>query len=181
MEGDCNADALITVSAPIMRTVYIKSGSMHTITPCNSKLMQKRWNTMIWPVLQGEWGLFMRARGLTGKFFRGGKVIFPYFFFGKILGFSHFGGPLKSFSHFLKVKSKKKMLFPQLWPLNFWFSSFFLFSIFPHFPPSLFHFSSFFYTFSIFSLFSLPHFSQFVTKNFLVESLGGHSAPPPTP
>ena len=70
----------------------------------------------------------------------------------------------------------------------------FFHSIFPyisHFPPSIFHsslfssfplhFSSFSSTFSsfFFTLFSLPHFSRLVTRNFPVESLGGTLPPPP--
>ena len=61
-----------------------------------------------------------------------------------------------------------------------------------YFPPSLFNFFQFFLiflififlfssTFPIFYLFSLPPFSQFVAKNFPVESLGGDPAPLPPP
>ena len=100
--------------------------------------------------------------------------------------------PLKfCFSCFLKVKSEKKkkkkkdpQLFSVLFPLHFSFSIFpcsFFPSVFLIFllPFSIFH--NFLLLFPFFQLFLLPHFSWFIAKNFLVESLGGRLPPCPPP
>ena len=116
---------------------------------------------------------------ITGIFFWGGKVIFPDFFpvvkcFFPVEN-SHFGRPKNKFSPFFKsekqkkntkkAKTKKKVL------SSFCNFSTFLFPIF-HLP--FYNFSSFLLNFHPFSLFSLPLFSRYVSKNFPVRSL-----PPP--
>ena len=91
---------------------------------------------------------------------------------------SHFGRPKTNFRRFQKWKEKGKKILSSF--CNF---STFLFSIF-HLP--FYNFPSFLLNFHTFSLFSLPLFSRYVSKNFPVRSLGGGGAlcpclsPPPS-
>ena len=109
------------------------------------------------------------CRGVTGIFFWGSKVIFPDFFPSWNV-FSR-----KEIPILVDPKLKKKMSSPLF--ITFHFSYF-------HFQFSTFtlqfsSFSSFSSQFLPLSHFSFPHVSQYVSKNFLVWSLWGHSAPPP--
>ena len=107
-------------------------------------------------------------RLVTGIFFWGGKVIFPDFFPGMKCFFlvenSHFGRPKTNCCHFQKWKAKKKKK-KRSSPL------FSFFSAYNNFP-------SFLLNFHPFSLFSLPLFSQYISKNFPVRSLRGTLPPP---
>ena len=78
------------------------------------------------------------------------------------VGNSHFGRPKTNFSQ-KKKKKKKKRSSP----------------IFITFPPSIFNFPPSLFRFFLFfcSLFSLPLFSWYVSTNFPIRSLWGHSAP----
>ena len=112
---------------------------------------------------------------VTGIFFWGGKVIFPEFFPGMKCFFplenSHFGRPKTYFRRFQKWKAKRKK--KRSSPL---FRPFLLpFTIF-HVP--FYNFPSFLPNFHSFSLFSLPLFSRYISKNFLVKSLWGDTLPP---
>ena len=85
---------------------------------------------------------------------------------------------MKKFPLALKVKSRKKghQLFQSIFTLHFSFSSFF-FNFFQFFLIFILLFSIFPQHFPFFYLFSLPHFSRLVAKNFPVESLGGTLPP----
>ena len=116
--------------------------------------------------------------GVRGVFFRGGKVIFPDFFPSVkcffLVGISHFGTPKTNFSGFekWKKKKKKKKKGKKKGPLLIFHFVTFPTSVF-NFPPSLSRFSFS----SPFSLFLLPSFSRWVSRDFLVISVRGHSAP----
>ena len=105
------------------------------------------------------------CRGITGIFFWGGIVIFPDFF---PVENSHFCRPKTNSHRFEKWKAKKKKKRKEKKVLNSFYNfsySHFQFSTFP------FKFSFFSSQFSHLSLFSLPVFSPYVSKNFLVRSL----------
>ena len=114
--------------------------------------------------------------------FWGGKVIFPGFFPGVKCFFpvenSHFGKPKTNFRRFQKWKAKKKKKKKKKGPLSFCNVFHLPFSIF-NLP--FYNFPSFLLNFHPFSLFSLPLFSRYVSKNFPVRSLWGGTLPPPPP
>ena len=135
----------------------------------------------------GKHDRLFKIRGVTGIFFWGGKVIFPNFFPGVKCFFpvenSHFGRPKTNFRRFQKWKArkkkkkkkkkkkrkkekkKKKKKGPHLF--------------LERFPASISNFPPFLTNFHPFSLFSLPLFSRYVSKNFPVRSLWGALCPPP--
>ena len=133
-------------------------------------LLTKSW---FLPVVGDVWNKqhIHLSRGVTGIFFWGGKVIFPDFFPGVKCFFpvenSHFGRPKTNFRRFQKWKKKKKKKGPHLF---FW-----------RFPASISNFPPFLLNFHPFSLFSLPLFSRYVSKNFPVRSLWGALCPPCPP
>ena len=134
------------------------------------------------PKMDWRTGYFWHAeQGRNRHFFLRGQSHFSWFFPGVKCFFpvqnSHFGTPKTNFClqkwKEKKKKKKKKRSSP-------------LFISFPtsisNFPPSCFTIFLLFFSistpFPFFSIFSLPLFSRYVSKNFPVRSLGeGHSAP----
>ena len=90
---------------------------------------------------------------------------------------SHFGRPKTNFRRFqIKSEKQKKKKKKNVLTL-FLFHNFFYF----HFQFSTFPLSIFLLNFHPFSLFSLPLFSRYVSKNFPVRSLWGAFCPLPLP
>ena len=113
-------------------------------------------------------------QGLNRHIFLRGQSPFFWFFSGVKCFFqvqnSHFGRPKTNFRRFQKWKAqkkKKKKKGPHLF--------------LERFPASISNFPPFLVNYHPFSLFSLPLFSRYVSKNFPVRSLGGGHPPPVTP